>query len=74
MLHGNGNLKTKKALKEKAAAGDMPLEAYFEDPSMFAVSTMCNLEGAAVVGPEAYDRKWWAQVWTDENGIVTKVT
>ena len=74
MIHGNGSFATKKALKDRAAEGDMFLEMHFEDPSMFAVSTMCNLEGVAVVGPEAYDRKWWAQVWTDENGIVTKVT
>lgn len=26
-----------------------------------------------VVGPSAYDRKWYAQVWTDNEGIITKV-
>ncbi len=74
MIHGNGHLATKKSLKATAAEGGMVLEAFFSDPSMFGPSTMCNLEGVAVVGPAAYERKWWAQVWTDENGIVTKVT
>ncbi len=74
MIHGNGILRTKKALKDLAAMGDMSLEFHFTDPSMFGRPTMRNLEGVAVVGPEAYNRKWWAQVWTDENGIVTKVT
>ncbi len=74
MIHGNGNFASKAAFKRHVKACETLLEAYFIDPSMFAQSTMCNLEGVAVVGPEAYDRKWWAQVWTDENGIVTKVT
>ncbi len=74
MIHGNGILKTKKALKDLAAMGDMSLEMHFTDPSLPGFSTMCNLQGVAVVGPEAYVRKWYAQVWTDEYGFVTKVT
>ncbi len=75
MIHGNGDFKTKKSLKDAVKGGEVvSLERYFSDPSMFGAKSMDNLQGEAVVGPSAYERKWYAQVWTNEHGIVTKVT
>ncbi len=58
---------TKKALKE---AVGQPLR--YEETSMFgteyrAPSTFC------VVGPGAYERKWYATVTLGENGHILKV-
>jgi len=60
------NYKRKKDLKESLG---MPLR--FQDTSIHSpeykeTGKMC------VVGPGAYDRKWYAQVWT-EDGLIVKV-
>jgi len=59
--------KTKKLLK---ASVGKPLR--FQETSMFRQEYSDNGR-FAVVGPGAYDRKWYAQVIV-ENGIIRKVT
>jgi hypothetical protein len=59
--------KTKKLLK--AAVGE-PLR--FQETSMFGAEYTPNGK-FAVVGPGAYERKWYAQV-TMENGLIKKVS
>jgi len=61
--------KTKKALKQMigqsiTVVNPHPMSAYGMDHP---------LNGIAVVGPGAYERKWYAQVWTDKDGILLKV-
>ena len=59
--------KTKKLLK---ASVGKPLR--FQETSMFGQEYSDNGR-FAVVGPGAYDRKWYAQV-TIESGLIKKVT
>lgn len=61
--------KTKKALKE-AKDKDITINLY--DPSLFGKADLNNLDNVPVVGPGAYERKWYAQI-TTEDGILTKV-
>ena len=59
--------KTKKALKESIGK---PLR--YSETSMFGPEFREN-GSFAVVGPSAYERKWYAQV-TMENGIVKRIS
>lgn len=59
--------KTKKELK--AAVGQ---KLNYEETSMFGPEYKSNGK-FAVVGPSAYDRKWFAEV-TMENDIIKKVS
>lgn len=59
--------KTKKALKESIGK---PLR--YNETSMFGPEFQENGK-FAVVGPSAYERKWYAQV-TMQNGIIVKVS
>jgi len=58
---------TKKALKEAVGKAFR-----YEETSMFGSEFKPNTM-LTVVGPSPYNRKWYANVWCDENGIVTKV-
>lgn len=31
------------------------------------------VSGIAIVGPGPYERKWYAQIWTDGDGVLLKV-
>ena len=59
--------KSKKVLKESVGK---PLR--FSETSMFGNEYKDNGK-FAVVGPSAYDRKWYAQV-TMKNGLIEKVS
>ncbi len=61
--------KTKKALKE---AKDTNITPNLYDPSLLERADLNNLDNVPVVGPSAYDRKWYAQI-TTVDGILTKV-
>jgi len=58
---------TKKALKE--AIGK---RLRYVETSMYGEEYKPNVM-LTVVGPSPYERKWFANVWTDDNGIITKV-
>lgn len=66
MLAARG-YKTKKELK---AAIGQPLK--YTETSMFGPEYKSNGK-FAVVGPSAYERKWYAEV-TVTNGVITKVS
>lgn len=66
MLSVNG-YKTKKDLK--ASVGK---QLRYVETSMFGAEFRPNGSNT-VVGPSAYNRKWWANV-TCENGIIKKVS
>ncbi len=70
MIAMNGGYPTKKSFKEDG------IGKYFADvannPSMFDPS-MPDGGTHAVVGPEAYVRKWYAEV-TVEAGVITRIT
>ena len=59
--------KTKKALKESVGK---PLR--FQETSMFGSEYKPNV-WLTGVGPGAYQRKWYANVMTDENHVIVKV-
>ncbi len=59
--------KTKKSLKESKGK-----TLRFQETSMFGLEYRSTGK-FPVVGPGAYDRKWYAEV-TVENDIITKVT
>jgi len=63
----DGSLKTKKALKESGIGKYLP----FYDPSIFGQKNH-PLDGDAMVLDHP-KRSKFAQVWTDENGILLKV-
>ena len=58
---------TKKALKE--SIGKM---FKFRETSIFR-SEFTPTGMMTVVGPSEHERKWYANVWCDENYIITKV-
>jgi hypothetical protein len=72
MIHGNGRLKTKKALKELVKAGPVDVYDYFSDPSIFGDGTI-SAGRHAVVGPEAYQRKWYAEITVDNDSNIVAV-
>jgi hypothetical protein len=61
------NYKTKKMLKESIGKVFRFTETSLFGPE-FKPNTMLT-----VVGPSAYKREWYAQVWTDESYNITKV-
>jgi len=58
---------TKKALKEAIGT-----RLRYVETSMYGEEYKPNVM-LVVVGPSPYERKWYANVWTDDNGIITKV-
>lgn len=58
---------TKKALK--ASVG---MKLMYQETSMFGPEYKTN-EMMTVVGPKADVRKWYASVWVDDTGKITKV-
>ena len=62
--------KTKKGLKELIG-----VRLILHDPKPFAEFDIVShpVNGLAVVGPGPYERKWYAQIWTDSEGILLKV-
>jgi len=63
--------KTKKSLKEFVGNN---LYGRVVETSMFNIEFTPPVRGLAVVGPSPYVRKWYAQIWTDADGVLTKVT
>ena len=55
----------------KAAVGQV---LGFTETSYFGTQGNHPLNGEPVVGPNAVSRKWFAQVWTDKDGVITKVS
>jgi hypothetical protein len=54
------------------------LKASIGKPFRYVETSVCGPEYRAdtmltVVGPSPYDRKWYANVWTDANGLIVKV-
>lgn len=60
---GDNIPKTKKVIKK-----GMYLEVY--DPSIFRSGYIVTAENVAIVGPDPYIRKWFAQVRVCQGGIV----
>lgn len=60
--------KTKKMLKESVGR-----YLIYEETSIFGREYRPD-SVLTVVGPGAYERKWYAQVTVDADGIITKVT
>ena len=61
------NYKTKKALKESIGKRFKYTETSLHGPE-YRPGAMLT-----VVGPSAYERKWYAQVWTDSNDLIVRV-
>ena len=68
-MMGIGGFKTKKALKGHVG---QDVEGHLIETSMFGAEYKGN-GTYAVVGPDPYVRKWFAQI-TIEDGKLTKVT
>lgn len=62
--------KTKKKLK---AAKGTYIAGNLYDPSVFGGKDLDNLTNEPVVGPGAYERKWYAQI-TTVNGVLGRVS
>jgi hypothetical protein len=60
--------KTKKELRSQIGK-----RLNYGETSMFGEEYDPNMQGVAMVGPSAYNRKWYAQVWLTD-GVITKVT
>jgi len=58
---------TKKALKESVGQ-----TFRYAETSLFGEEFKPN-SMLTVVGPSPYERKWYANVWCDENAKITKV-
>lgn len=70
-LRNYPEVKTKKALKGLIGSKITIIEP---NPISFTERSE-NINGAAIVGPDPYNkRSWFAQIWTDEQGILIKVT
>jgi hypothetical protein len=68
------NFKTKKALKASVGTG-----TYFDDhaidTSLFGSEIKSGARMYTVVGPDPHrNRKYYAKVWVDDAGVITKVT
>jgi hypothetical protein len=59
--------------KDLKAAVGTDIRDRIQETSMFGREYDSNLSGVAVVGPGAYERKWYAQIWV-ENNILRKAT
>lgn len=62
------NYKTKKMLKE--AVGK---KLNYTETTMFGIYEFVENGKMNVVGPAAYNRDWYAEVW-NENGLIVKVS
>ena len=62
--------KTKKGLKELIG-----VRVIVHNPTPYSERNVVShpLSGVAIVGPGPYERKWYAQIWTDEQGLLQKV-
>jgi len=61
--------KTKKGLKELIGTKIVVINPTPTSP--YGIAHPVN--GLAIVGPGPYERKWYAQIWTDSEGILLKV-
>lgn len=71
MRYNTTSAKTKKEFKARVLG--KPLNYVTSDPSIMGPGRIDNLTSEPVVGPGVYQRKWYAAVETDANGIITKV-
>lgn len=73
MIHANGQWRSKKALREAIASERGVYSHSFTDPSIFGEKDFSDASRIAVVGPSAYERKWYAQV-TFVEGKAVKIS
>jgi hypothetical protein len=59
--------KTKKALKESIGK-----DFRYEETSLFGEEWKADVM-LTVVGPSAYERKWYANVWVNKDNVIQKV-
>lgn len=69
-LRNYSEVPTKKALK---ALKGQKVTIIEPNPISFTERS-ANIQGTAIVGPDPYHKRtWFAQIWTDADGILVKV-